>query len=74
MKAVCRVCERVFELCPVAAEEGSGIAPGGMGFSLLPEHDAVPGKGTSEVRDGETGKVLKVICDGSLRPPQVAVH
>lgn len=74
-KAVCHVCEQTFELCPVVFDEDSNVSQGeGGGFSLLPEHDSVPGKAVSHIRSSKTGEILKTICAGSFRPPKIAVH
>ncbi len=74
MKSVCRTCEKVFEDAKVTFAEGSGVTSDGKGFSLIPPHDAVPGKAFTEIINEQSGKVTRIICHGSLRPPTISVH
>lgn len=74
MKAVCHICEQTFDLCPVEFDEDSGVSGEGGGFSLIPEHPAVPGKKSSPIISSKTYKVVKVVCAGSFRPPKISLN
>ena len=73
MKAVCHVCERVFELAKVTIENDSGIEGSG-GFLLLPRHPPLPGKKKTNIVSAQTGEIIGEMCDGSLRPPKIKLQ
>lgn len=73
MKAVCHVCERVFELTKVIIENDSGV-DGSEGFVLLPRHPPLEGKEKTCIVSAKTGEILGEMCDGSLRPPKIKLQ
>ena len=82
MKAICHVCEQVFELSKVTFAKDSGVVQekkekginAKASFTLIPSHPPIPGKAVTEVVSSTTGKVIELLCNGSLRLPKINVH
>jgi hypothetical protein len=73
MKAVCKICERIFELTKTD-DRNKVFADGGGPIYIVPQHPPLKGRASRKFSNAQTGEVIGEMCDGSLRPPQDIVH